>query len=123
MRGTVIHQGPIGKFTLTQPPANGYTCAIHAPGFGMTTQEQDDQQDTLAGFEQSLSELETLVEALEGGDIGLEEALVKFERGVKLARSCQDALKTAELRVAQLTENSAEASITDFDPPQDDADA
>lgn len=89
----------------------------------MTTEEQDDQQDTLAGFEQSLSELETLVEALESGDISLEEALAKFERGVQLARSCQDALKTAELRVAQLTENSAEASITEFDPPQDDADA
>lgn len=92
----------------------------------MTADEHEDtgdNQDTLAGFEQSLSELETLVEALESGDIGLEEALAKFEHGIKLARSCQDALKTAELRVAQLSENTAEAGITEFDPPPDDADA
>lgn len=87
------------------------------------TDDNNGEQDSLADFEQSLSELETLVEALESGDISLEEALAKFERGVVLARTCQDALKTAELRVAQLTENSAEAGLSEFDPPQDDTDA
>lgn len=87
----------------------------------MTTEDNNDGQDRLADFEQSLSELESLVEALENGDIGLQEALAKFERGVTLARSCQDALKTAELRVAQLAENSTEAGLTEFEPPRDDS--
>lgn len=56
----------------------------------------------LAQFEASLGELEGLVEALESGDISLEEALAKFERGVALTRQCQSLLKNAELRVDQL---------------------
>lgn len=89
----------------------------------MTTEDTNDQQNTLAGFEQALTDLEALVDALESGDIGLEEALAKFEQGVKLARTCQDTLKHAELRVAQLTENTMEAGITELDPPQDESSA
>lgn len=86
-------------------------------------QDQNNTQDSLANFEQSLAELEAVVEALESGDTGLEDALAKFERGVNLARHCQDALKTAELRVSQLSSNSADASITAFEPPETDSDA
>lgn len=70
--------------------------------------EQTEQPDSpgahtqLAQFETSLKELETLVEALETGNISLEEALAKFERGVKLTRQCRDLLQKAELRVDQL---------------------
>ncbi|MAA73996.1 MAG: exodeoxyribonuclease VII small subunit [Salinisphaeraceae bacterium] len=64
-----------------------------------------DQPDALAVFETSMSELETLVEALESGDIGLDASLKKFERGVALARQCQQALKTAELRIDQLLQD------------------
>lgn len=73
--------------------------------------------DALADFENSLAELETLVQALETGEIGLEQALVKFERGVALARKCQEALKAAELRVEQLLESDGDIRVTEFDPP------
>ena len=53
-------------------------------------------------FEEALDRLEALVEALEGGDLELEESLRKFEEGVKLVRSCSDRLRDAELRVKQL---------------------
>lgn len=68
----------------------------------------DPQESTeLADFETSLDELETLVEQMESGDLSLEESLQAFERGVALTRSCQSALKSAELRVQKLTSTGA----------------
>lgn len=62
-----------------------------------------DDSPGLAQFESSVAELESLVEQLESGDVSLEDALAKFERGVTLSRQCQQLLKNAELRVDQLT--------------------
>ncbi len=53
-------------------------------------------------FEKSLSELETLIEDMETGDQSLEESLKLFEKGVKLTRDCQLALKEAEQKVEVL---------------------
>lgn len=50
-------------------------------------------------LEKSLEALEALIEELEGGDLPLEQAMQKFEQGIKLTRSCQAALKDAEQRV------------------------
>ncbi|TGN38165.1 exodeoxyribonuclease VII small subunit [Marinobacter confluentis] len=61
---------------------------------------------SIADFEKSLDELEKLVNDLERGELSLEQSLTAFERGVKLTRECQQALKTAEQRVDQLVENS-----------------
>lgn len=58
-----------------------------------------------ARFEQSLTELEALVERLEHGDLPLEESLVTFERGIHLSRSCQRTLAAAEQRVRLLFES------------------
>ncbi len=56
-------------------------------------------------FEAAAEELEALVEQMETGDLSLEASLVAYERGVKLARHCQAALKNAELKVSQLSED------------------
>ncbi len=61
---------------------------------------------SIGDFEKSLDELEKLVNDLERGELSLEQSLTAFERGVKLTRECQQALKTAEQRVDQLVENS-----------------
>ncbi|WP_313173824.1 exodeoxyribonuclease VII small subunit [Stenotrophomonas sp.] len=53
----------------------------------------------VAHFEQSLEELEQLVEKMEAGDLSLEQSLTAYERGVGLYRQCQQALEQAELRV------------------------
>ena len=50
----------------------------------------------VAGLEKSLEELEALLKELESGELSLEAALERFERGVKLTRQCQQALRTAE---------------------------
>ncbi len=56
-------------------------------------------------FEQSLTELESVVERLELGDMQLEESLELFERGVTLIRDCRTRLTSAERKIEELTES------------------
>jgi exodeoxyribonuclease VII small subunit len=65
-------------------------------------------------FEEALAELETLVEAMDQGDLSLEESLKSFERGVELTRICQKALADAEQKVRILTEKSPDAELQPF---------
>ena len=53
-------------------------------------------------FEAQLEELDSIVTALEDGRLPLEEALSLYERGMRLAKACQDRLDEAELRVQRL---------------------
>ena len=53
-------------------------------------------------FEDLLTELESLVEIMEKGELSLEESLKSFERGIQLTRSCQQHLKDAEQKVQVL---------------------
>jgi exodeoxyribonuclease VII small subunit len=41
-------------------------------------------------FEQSMKQLERIVQELEGGDLPLETAIKKFEEGMKLTKSCSE---------------------------------
>jgi exodeoxyribonuclease VII small subunit len=54
------------------------------------------RKNTPFNFEESLANLESLVEAMEAGDLSLEEALKAFEQGIRLTRECQQALEQAE---------------------------
>jgi exodeoxyribonuclease VII small subunit len=65
-------------------------------------------------FEAALEELEELVERMEDGDLSLEESLAAFEKGVRIARDCQDALKQAEQRVQVLLADAGEERLQDF---------
>jgi exodeoxyribonuclease VII small subunit len=53
-------------------------------------------------FEQSLAELEKIVEEIESGDLPLETALKKFETGVKLSAACAEKLNEAEKKITLL---------------------
>lgn len=66
-------------------------------------------------FEQSLDELESLVERLEKGELTLEESLRHFERGIELTRACQAALHQAEQRVEKLLEKDGQLTAVPFD--------
>jgi exodeoxyribonuclease VII small subunit len=74
----------------------------------------DEKIDDPRRFEQSMQELEALVDQLEQGDLPLEQSLAAFERGIKLTRTCQQALDAAEQRVRILTERSETASTEPF---------
>ena len=52
--------------------------------------------------EKALENLEELVSSMENGELSLEDSLKAFERGIKLTRECQTALKDAEQKVQVL---------------------
>ena len=56
-----------------------------------------------ANFEDALAELDRILRALEDGSTSLDEALTRYERGVKLLKECYGQLRTAESRIHQLT--------------------
>ncbi len=56
-------------------------------------------------FEEALSQLEVIVNALESGNAPLDESLVLFEEGVRLVRFCNEKLDAAEQKVKILTES------------------
>jgi exodeoxyribonuclease VII small subunit len=61
-------------------------------------------------FEQSLSELEALVAAMESGEMSLEESLEAFELGIRLTRDCQQALTLAEQKVQLLLSDNGDTA-------------
>jgi exodeoxyribonuclease VII small subunit len=65
-------------------------------------------------FEKSLAELEALVGRMESGELSLEDSMKQFERGIQLARACQQMLKQAELKVQQLVQKNGQAQLEDF---------
>jgi len=65
-----------------------------------------DSNDNLRDFEKSLQKLEKIVTQMESGELALEESLAQFESGIRLAKTCQDTLANAELRVEQLIEKN-----------------
>jgi exodeoxyribonuclease VII small subunit len=68
-----------------------------------------DQLSTLSdlSYEQAFSELESIVEALEGEQKTLDESLRLYERGQLLVQYCMALLDQADLRIRQLNPNQA----------------
>lgn len=63
-------------------------------------------------FDQILTKLQSTVETLEGGKLSLEESLIAFEEGARLARRGQEILDAAEKRVEVLTRGPAGEGAT-----------
>lgn len=53
-------------------------------------------------FEENMQDLENVVVELEKGDITLEEAVEKFEQGMKISKECNDLLEESEKRISIL---------------------
>lgn len=67
-------------------------------------------------FEQALEQLENIVEALEKGDVALDESMKLFEEGTKLVGKCNAMLKEAEQKVSVLQEgNNGEVEELPFE--------
>jgi len=98
----------------------------------MNKPRQKSRQGTPAqavDLEKSLAELESIVEQLESGELPLDKSLTEFERGVRLSRECQGALKEAEQRVQVLmggelrefaSDDPEEAEEAEEDPEDED---
>jgi exodeoxyribonuclease VII small subunit len=54
-------------------------------------------------FEEALSELERILSDIEGGEVGLEESLARYERGTFLIQHCRGVLSIAEKQIEILS--------------------
>lgn len=70
-------------------------------------------------FEESLAELEKIATEIEKGDLGLEQAISEFEKGIKLSKECSEKLDDAEKRINILVKNeNGEMSEEEFEQEQ-----
>lgn len=67
------------------------------------------------GFDAVVARLRTVVERLETGQLGLEEALAVYEEGVALARRGHSLLDAAEKKVEILVSASGGVQTAPFD--------
>ena len=69
-------------------------------------------------FEESLRQLESLVEQMESPELPLETIVEKYEQGMKLVAACTDKLKAAEKRISLITKKKSgeieEGELEDF---------
>src|SRR5829696_4542871 len=61
------------------------------------------RDECASSFEDSLNELESIVAELEGGKLGLSDALSRYEEGVKHLKGCQQLLESAERKIELLS--------------------
>jgi exodeoxyribonuclease VII small subunit len=54
-------------------------------------------------FEKSIKELEAIVDQLEKGELSLDASLKQFEKGISIARVCQEKLQHAEQKIEILS--------------------
>ena len=77
-----------------------------------TDMEMNVETGAETSFEDALKHLEDIVHELEGSGLTLDEALRKFETGVKLSRFCHRRLDDAEMRIEELVEGDGEVLRT-----------
>jgi len=53
-------------------------------------------------FEESMQNLENIVQELEKGELNLEDSIKKFEEGIKLSKKCNEILEEAEKKITIL---------------------
>ncbi|MBC7771229.1 MAG: exodeoxyribonuclease VII small subunit [Pyrinomonadaceae bacterium] len=78
-----------------------------------TDSPETSTQSVALTFEASLEQVEQIIERIEQGEVGLEDSLTQYEKGVELIRRCRSILKQAELRVEELTQRMQDADGPD----------
>ena len=69
----------------------------------------------LPDLETALSEINTLVEQMEQGELTLEQSLERFERGIVLIKHCQKVLTDAEQKVQILIQQNGQDDLEDYE--------
>ncbi len=70
-------------------------------------------------FEESLNELDTIVQNLEKGELSLEDSMALFERGLKLSQLSQVKLQGAEQKIKILLEQNGQQQLANYDLSSD----
>ena len=68
-------------------------------------------------FEEAMQRLDAIVEAMESGEIGVEESIAKYEEAMGLAAHCRQILDQAEQRIQKIQLDAAgKPQVTPFEP-------
>lgn len=62
-------------------------------------------QSVPKNFEDALGELEQILSDIEGGKVGFEESLSRYERGQFLIQHCRGVLESAEKQIEQIAKS------------------
>ena len=71
-------------------------------------------------FEKALQKLEEIAVKLEDGDLGLDESISQFEKGMKLAKFCRQKLDEAERKI-EILQKGADGQVSAKEVDVDDA--
>ncbi|GAB4550977.1 MAG: hypothetical protein Tsb0013_12900 [Phycisphaerales bacterium] len=121
----MVHAQPAGDgraVELVPDPSHGPR--LYAPAAERYRSHVTNSDDTRTpvdelSYEEAIAELETITDAIESGEIGLERSVLEYERGVALIKRCRELLEHAEQRIDEL---SGDDLLAEHDE-DDDADA
>lgn len=64
-------------------------------------------------FEENIQALETIVKELESGEVSLDDAIKSFTEAMKLAKTCDERLKSAEEQINKIL--TEDGKLQDFE--------
>ena len=64
-------------------------------------------------FESMIESLEQIIERIEGGEVGLEQSIAEYEKGMALIKRCREVLTKAEQRVEELGKEGTKEGTRD----------
>jgi len=71
-------------------------------------------------FEKALERLEEVVGQMEGGELGLDDMITRFEEGQRLIKLCSKKLDEVERKIEKLVQKGDEAVAEPFEPESED---
>lgn len=75
-------------------------------------------------FEEAIRRLDAIVQAMESGEIGIEESIEQYEQAMQLAAHCRRILEDAEQRVRKIQLDArGQPALEPFEPPAENNDA
>tara|TARA_B100000929_G_C15342765_1_gene364724 strand:- start:336 stop:536 length:201 start_codon:yes stop_codon:yes gene_type:complete len=60
-------------------------------------------KNNLSTFENDLKMMQKILEDIESKDLGLDEMIMKYQKGIELSKKCQKTLEEAEQKIKQIT--------------------
>jgi len=74
---------------------------------GTTPDSPSDDELAARPFDELVADLQRVVQALEAGNVGLEESIELYRQGLRLHAACEERLRAAELTITELGRRGA----------------
>jgi exodeoxyribonuclease VII small subunit len=107
-----------GERYKRKSPFSPSQAVLNSSAFAMSSKPKPREAEL--NFEGAMDRLEKIVEQMESGKLPLEDLIVRYEEGMKLVKTCQERLASAEQKIEIITRNSAgKAVVQEFEPAQE----